>query len=72
MIVEAADTWYHFGVTNHEIARLFRNVSAAYRIKNERKFYFQLIAYENAADTIDALPEQLENLYKEGKLGNVP
>lgn len=59
-------------MTNHEIARLFRNISAAYRIKDERKFYFQLIAYENAADIIDSLPEQLKNLYKEGKLENVP
>ncbi|MBI4097676.1 MAG: hypothetical protein HY426_01420, partial [Candidatus Levybacteria bacterium] len=47
-------------MTNHEIARLFRNISAAYRIKDERKFYFQAVAYENAADIIDSLPEQLE------------
>ncbi|MBI2421147.1 MAG: DNA polymerase III [Candidatus Levybacteria bacterium] len=59
-------------MTNKEIAKLFRNIAAAYRIKNEKKFYFQMIAYENAADTIDALPEQLKNLYKEGRLENVP
>ena len=57
---------------NHEIAKLLRNVAAAYRIKDERKFYFQLIAYENAADTIESLPEQLKNLYEEGRLENVP
>jgi len=59
-------------VDNHEIAKLLRNVAAAYRIKDERKFYFQLIAYENAADTIESLPEQLKNLYEEGRLENVP
>ena len=59
-------------VTNREIAKLLRNVAASYRIKNEKKFYFQMIAYENASETIESLPEQLENLYKEGKLENVP
>lgn len=59
-------------MTNKEIAKLLRNVSASYRIKNEKKYYFQLIAYENASETIESLPEQLEILYKEGKLDNVP
>ncbi len=59
-------------MTNKEIAKLLRNVADAYRIKNEKKYYFQMIAYENASEIIDSLPEQLENLYKEGKLENVP
>ena len=59
-------------MNNKEVARLLRNVAASYRIKDEKKYYFQLIAYENASDTIESLPEQLENLYKENKLDNVP
>jgi len=55
-------------MNNKEVARLLRNVAASYRIKDEKKYYFQLIAYENASDTIESLPEQLENLYKENKL----
>ena len=59
-------------MNNKEVARLLRNVAASYRIKDEKKYYFQLIAYENASDTIESLPEQLENLYKENELDNVP
>src|SRR3989344_5559840 len=59
-------------MTNKEIAKLLKNVAASYRIKNEKKYYFQMIAYENASETIENLPEQLENLYKKGELDNVP
>lgn len=55
-------------MNNKEIAQLFRNVAAAYAIKNEKKFYFQLLAYQKAADTIENSPTEVQDLYKEGKL----
>ncbi len=59
-------------MTNKEIAILLRNVAASYIIKNEAKFRFQLLAYQNAADAIDGLSTQVEDLYKEGKLDQIP
>jgi DNA polymerase (family 10) len=59
-------------MTNHEIAKLLRNVAAAYLIKDERKFHFQIVAYQRAADTIEHVSEQVKDLVKEGKLHNLP
>lgn len=59
-------------MTNKEIAELLRDVAASYIIKNEAKFRFQLLAYQNAADAIDGLSIQVEDLYKEGKLDQIP
>jgi len=58
-------------MNNHEIAELFKDVAAAFSIKNERKFYFQIVAYRNAAESINLLTTQLKDLYKEGKLQTV-
>jgi len=59
-------------MNNHEIAELFRNIAAAFSIKNEKKFYFQIIAYKNASETIESFTSQLKDLYKEGNLRTVP
>ena len=59
-------------MNNHEIAELFKNVAAAFLIKNEKKFYFQIVAYQNAAEAIESLTSQLKDLYKENKLQTVP
>ena len=59
-------------MTNREISQLFRNVAASYSIKNEAKFRFQLLAYQNAADAIDGLSIQISDLYKEGRLEEIP
>lgn len=59
-------------MTNHEIAKLLRDVAASYIIKNEAKFRFQLLAYQNAADVIENLPTQIIDLQKEGKLDQIP
>jgi len=59
-------------MNNREIAELFRNVAAAFSIKNEKKFYFQIVAYKNAAGTIESLTSQLEDLHKENRLQTVP
>lgn len=58
-------------MTNKEIAKTLRSVAAAYTIKNERSFYFQIVAYKNAADAIENFGIPLETLYKEGKLSSV-
>ena len=59
-------------MNNKEIANLLRQVAASYSIKNEAKFRFQIIAYQNAADSIEGLTTELKDLYKEGSLESVP
>ena len=59
-------------MSNQEIAKLLRNVAAAYTIKNERKFHFQIVAYQNAAEAIDGLTKEVKDYYKEGKLEEIP
>jgi DNA polymerase (family X) len=58
-------------VTNLEISKLLNNVAAAYSIKDEKKYRFQIIAYENAAEAIEHNPTEIKELYKEGKLEDV-
>jgi len=55
-------------VTNSEIAKLLRNVAASYSIKDEKKFRFQIIAYQKAADAIENSSSELADLIKENKL----
>ncbi len=59
-------------MSNLEIAKLLRNVAAAYTIKDERKFHFQIVAYQKAADSIENSPTQLQDYYKDGKLDAIP
>ncbi len=59
-------------MSNKDIARIFRNVAAAYTIKDEKKFRFQIIAYQKAADTIEHANGEFYELYKEGKLDILP
>jgi len=59
-------------MTNQEVAKLLRNVAAAYSIKDEKKYRFQIIAYQKAASSIETLTKQLKDLYKEDDLNNIP
>lgn len=59
-------------MTNQQVAQLFREVAAAYSIKNPKKFYFQMLAYQKASETVAATTVELEDLYKEGKLDSLP
>src|SRR3990167_1245352 len=59
-------------MTNKEISKLFLEVAASYTIKNEKKYRFQIIAYQKAADAIEGSPYQIKDLYKEGKLDEIP
>jgi len=51
--------------TNFEIARLLRNVAVSYQLKDEKKYRFQIIAYNKAADAIEVSPVQLQDIYLE-------
>jgi DNA polymerase (family 10) len=59
-------------MSNQDLAKLLRNVAAAYTIKDERKFHFQIVAYENAAEMINGLTKEVNDYYKEGKLEEIP
>jgi len=58
-------------MSNNEISKLLKNIAAAYSIKDEKKYRFQIIAYENAAESIKNLPTELKDLYKENKLKGI-
>lgn len=59
-------------MTNSEIAKLFRNVAAAYTIKDEGKYRFQIIAYTKATDAIEHTNTELKDLYNQNQLDKVP
>lgn len=58
--------------TNQEIAHMLRNVAAAFAIQDEKKFRFQIIAYQNAADAIARLTTEISHLVQEDKLDEIP
>lgn len=59
-------------MSNLEIAKLLKNVATAYIIKDEKKFRFQLLAYQKASETIAGLNGELLDYYKENKLEALP
>lgn len=59
-------------MSNVQIAKILRNIAAAYTIKDENKFRFQIIAYQRAADTIDNTTSELKDLYQEHNLVSFP
>jgi len=61
-----------FCMSNQEIAKLLRNIATAYIIKDEKKFKFQLLAYQKAAETIQNLNRELVDYYKENQLDSLP
>src|ERR1035437_6904804 len=61
-----------FAMSNEQIAKLFKNVATSYIIKDEKKFHFQIVAYQRASDTIQNLTGELEDYYKENKLKELP
>lgn len=61
-----------FAMGNLEIAKLFKNVADSYTIKDEKKFHFQIVAYQKAADSIFNLTGELRDYYNEGKLDELP
>ncbi len=51
---------------------MLRNVAAAYIIRNEKKFRFQIIAYRKASETIANLTSEIKEFYREDKLDLLP
>lgn len=51
-------------MTNQQIAKIFYNISKMLEIKGENRF--RTIAYENAARTINKMPEDIVGIYKQG------
>lgn len=57
---------------NLQIAELLRDVAAAYQLKDQNKYRFQIIAYERAADAVEHSSSELKDIWDEGKLEDVP
>lgn len=55
-------------MTNSDVSKLLRNVAAAYSVKDDKKYRFQILAYQKAADSLEHSTSELKELYKEGKL----
>ncbi|OGM86962.1 hypothetical protein A2616_00055, partial [Candidatus Woesebacteria bacterium RIFOXYD1_FULL_33_11] len=59
-------------MTNLQIAELLRNVAASYQLKDEKKYKFQIIAYNRATDAVEHSTSELKDLWDDGKLSDVP
>ncbi len=57
-------------MSNLEIATLFRNVAAVLTIQNANRF--RIVAYEKVADSIEKLTSDIKDLWKDGKLREIP
>lgn len=56
--------------TNFQVAKLLRSVAAALILK--KKNLFQIRAYEQAADSIEKLDSEIQDIWNEGRLDDVP
>ena len=56
--------------TNQRVAKLLRAVAAALLIKKENRF--RIVSYDKAADAIEQLAQDIEGIWRDGKLGDVP
>lgn len=57
-------------MTNKEITQLLQNISAAYLILGENRF--KIIAYDKAAESIEHLTTEVKDIWKSGKLDQIP
>lgn len=57
-------------LSNKEIAKLFREVAATYEVKGENRF--KVIAYDNAATSIEHATSEIRNLWEDKKLDTIP
>ncbi len=56
--------------SNKEIAFLLRSIAASYTLLNENRF--KIIAYQNAAATVEHLNRELYDMWQDHKLSQVP
>ena len=59
----------HF-FSNKDISRLLREIAAAYEAKGENRF--KIIAYDNAATSVEHATSELKDLWEEDQLNTVP
>ena len=57
-------------LSNTAIARLLREIAAAYEVKDENRF--KIRAYDTAADSIEHATSEVKDLWEEGRLGDLP
>lgn len=55
--------------SNKSVTELLRNIAAAHTLKGDNRF--RIIAYEKAADAIEHLSREIEDIWKEGKIQKV-
>lgn len=55
--------------SNKSITELLRNIAAAHTLKGENRF--RVIAYEKAADAVEHLSREIQDIWKEGKIQKV-
>ncbi|MBI2020036.1 hypothetical protein HYS94_01310 [Candidatus Daviesbacteria bacterium] len=58
-------------ISNAKLAKILREVAAAYTLKKTGNI-FQIRAYENAADSIEHATAEIQDLWEEGRLHEVP
>lgn len=59
-------------LTNPEISELLRDVAAAYQLNDEKKYKFQIIAYQRAADAVEHATSELFDIWESEELTDVP
>lgn len=59
-------------LTNLQVAELLRDVAASYQLKDQKKYFFQIVAYERAADAVEHSSSELKDVWDEGKLEDIP
>lgn len=55
---------------NREVAQLLENIATLLEMKGENRF--KIVAYEEAARRIESWPEPIEEVWKEGRLKEIP
>src|ERR1700709_1597649 len=58
------------GITNLSIAQTMQDIAGLLELKGENRFKIQ--AYERAADTLINLPEDIRQVWREGRLADIP
>lgn len=58
--------------TNTDISELLRDVAAAYQLSDEKKYRFQIIAYQRAADAVEHATSELYDLWENDELTDIP
>lgn len=56
--------------SNREIAKLLREIAAAYEVKGENRF--KIRAYDTSADSVEHATSEVKDLWEERRLGGLP